>query len=58
MATWDNPDGLINAADTLIAEQLALGQRTAGTMQSAHGNVNADGIINFSDLMLIQQIVF
>ena len=58
LAPWDNPDGLINAADILIAEQLALGQRTAGALQYAHGDMNSDGIINLADLLLIQQIVF
>lgn len=58
LAPWDNPDGLINAADILIAEQLALGQRTAGALQYAHGDMNTDGIIDLADLILIQQIVF
>ena len=31
LAPWDNPDGQINAADVLIAEQLVLGQRIPGT---------------------------
>ena len=58
LAPWDNPDGLINAADLLIAEQLALGQRTAGALQYAHGDMNTDGIIDLADLILIQQTVF
>ena len=58
LAPWDNPDGLINAADILIAEQIALGLRTAGDLQYAHGDMNTDGIINLADLILIQQIVF
>ena len=58
LAPWDNPDGLINAADLLIAEQLALGQRTAGAFQYAHGDMNTDGIIDLADLILIQQTVF
>lgn len=58
LAPWGNPDGLINAADILIAEQLALGQRTAGTLQYAHGDMNTDGIIDLADLLLIQQVVF
>jgi len=55
LAPWDNPDGLINAADILIAAQLALGQRTAGALQYAHGDMNTDGIIDLADLLLIQQ---
>lgn len=37
LAPWENPDGMINAADVLIAIQLVLGQRTAGSLQYAHG---------------------
>jgi len=53
LAPWDNPDGLINAADILIASQLVLGLRIPDTLQYAHGDMNADGIINLADLTLI-----
>jgi hypothetical protein len=55
LAPWDNPDGQINAADVLIAEQLVLGQRIPGALQYAFGDMNADGIINIADLILITQ---
>lgn len=58
VAPWDNPDGLINAADVLIAVQLALGQRTPGALQYAHGDMNTDGIIDLADLLLVTQAVF
>jgi len=58
LAPWNNPDGLINAADILIATQLVLGQRTPGTLQYAHGDMNADGKIDLADLLLITQAVF
>ena len=58
LAPWDNPDGLINAADILIAQQLVLGLRTAGAWQYAHGDMNIDGIINLADLILLIQAVF
>jgi len=47
-----------NAADVLIATQLVLGQRTAGPLQIAHGDMNTDGVIDLADLLLIQQAVF
>ena len=57
LAPWNNPDNQINAADVLIATQLVLGQRTPGPLQYAHGDLNLDGIITITDLLLIQQIV-
>ena len=57
LAPWDDPDGHINAADVLIAIQLVLGQRTAGALQYAHGDMNNDGTIGMTDLLLIQQLV-
>ena len=58
LAPWDNPDGLINAADVLIAEQLVLGLRTPGELQYTHGDMNSDGDINIADLLLITRKVF
>jgi len=57
LAPWDNPDGIINTADVLIAEQLVLGLRIPGALQYAHGDMNTDGIINVADLILIIQTV-
>ena len=57
LAPWNNPDGLINAADMLIATQLAAGLRTPGALQYAHGDMNVDGVIDLADLLLIQQTV-
>jgi hypothetical protein len=55
LAPWDNPDGLINAADVLIAVQLVLGLRTPGALQYAHGDMNIDSVFDLADLLLIQQ---
>jgi hypothetical protein len=57
LAPWDAPNGQIDAADVLVATQLALGQRTAGALQLAHGDMNGDSAINLADLLLIHQIV-
>jgi len=52
LAPWDNPDGQVNAADVLIAVQLALGRRTPGPLQFAHGDMNVDGVIDLADLLV------
>jgi len=56
LAPWDAPNGQIDAADVLIATQLALGQRTAGALQLAHGDMNGDSVVDLVDLLLIWQI--
>lgn len=58
LAPWNNPDGLINAADLLIATQLALGQRTPGTLQFEYGDMNIDGHIDLADVLLIKHAMF
>ena len=57
LAPWDNPDGLINVADILIAQQLVLGLRISGDLQYAHGDMNGDNVIDVADLILIIQAV-
>jgi hypothetical protein len=57
LAPWNAPDGNINAADVLLAIQLALGQRTPGALQYAHGDMDSDGNIDIVDLLMIQQLV-
>ncbi|RLA18671.1 MAG: hypothetical protein DRQ56_07025 [Gammaproteobacteria bacterium] len=57
LAPWDNPDGLINAADVSIAEQLVLGLRTPGALQFEHGDMNVDDVFNVADLLLITKAV-
>lgn len=55
------PDGLINAADYLIAQRIALGLVTATSLELAHGDIyptgSPDGVINTSDLVLILKLV-
>jgi hypothetical protein len=57
LVPWDTPDGEINGADVLIATQLVLGLRTAGSLQYAYGDMNQDEVIDLADLLLIQQAV-
>ena len=57
LAPFDAPDGLVNAADVLIALQLSLDQREAGALQYAHGDMNNDDVIDVVDLKMIQDIV-
>jgi hypothetical protein len=57
LAPWDAPDGEINAADVMIAVQLAAGIRVPGDLQYAHGDMNLDETIDLADVLLIQQAV-
>ena len=61
IAPLGSPDGLINAADYLIAQRIALGELTATSLELAHGDLyppgSPDGIINTSDLILMLKLV-
>jgi hypothetical protein len=61
VAPLDVPDGVVNAADVLVATRITLGLVTAGPLQLAHGDVyppdNPDGVINLQDLILLAEIV-
>lgn len=61
LAPWGAPDGVINAADLLIAQRIALGLITATPLDLAHGDVYPvgapDGVINVQDLILINVLV-
>ncbi len=60
MAPLGSPDGLINAADYLIAQRIALGQLTATSLELAHGDLypvgSPDGKIDAADLILLLQL--
>lgn len=58
LAPWNNPDGIINMADLIIANQIILGLRTATTLQYSHGDLNEDGIINTGDLIKIYSLYY
>jgi hypothetical protein len=61
LAPWNSPDGEVNAADWLIAQQIVLGMRVAGDVQLAHGDLfpvgEPDGAITLQDLILLGQQV-
>lgn len=58
-----NDDGVVNNADALLAERIALGLITPTPFQQAAGDVaplvngvpSPDGVINFQDVLLIQR---
>lgn len=59
LAPHGNPDGVVNAADYLVATRIALGLLTATPLDLAHGDMypvgSPDGVINVSDLILLLQ---
>jgi hypothetical protein len=61
LAPLGNPDGIINAADYLIAQRIAFQQITANPLELAHGDLYPagapDGVIDISDLILLVQVV-
>ena len=61
LAPLGAPDGLINAADLLIARRIQMGELIAAEVQLAHGDVYPpgapDGVINTSDVILIQKMI-
>jgi hypothetical protein len=57
LAPWNSPDGLVNAADVLVATQLISGLRAPGALQLAHGDMDGDGTIDLGDLVIISQLV-
>ena len=61
LAPLGAPDGLINSADYLIINRIALGLINPTPLEYSHGDLypaNApDGLINLQDLLLLQQQV-
>ena len=55
LAPLDTYDGLVNAADYLIAQRMALGLITSTDLQKAHGDLDGSGEIDTPDLLLILQ---
>ncbi|MBT8135135.1 MAG: hypothetical protein KJO03_11540, partial [Gammaproteobacteria bacterium] len=61
LAPLGSPDGLINAADYLIAQRIAIGDLAATSLELSHGDLYPagapDGIINTSDLILLLKLL-
>lgn len=57
LAPLGNPDGLINAADLIIVNRIIFGQLNADSLELSHGDLYTDGIIDMSDLILLQQLI-
>lgn len=55
LAPVNNPDGIIDVADMLIASRLASGLITPTPLQFAHGDINSDGVIDIQDFLYITQ---
>ena len=57
LAPLGAPDGVINVADILIATRIVVGNLTPGALEYAHGDMNTDGVIDTTDLILIYRLV-
>jgi hypothetical protein len=57
LAPYGSPDGIVNAADLLIATRIVLGILTPRALEYAHGDMNSDGLINLPDLIQITKEV-
>jgi len=61
IAPLGSPDGLINAADYLVAQRIALGELSATSLELSHGDLypagSPDSTINTSDLILLLRFV-
>ena len=61
LAPRGTPDGHINVADLLIAQQIALELITPTAIDLSHGDVyppgTPDGVIDMSDILLIRQMI-
>jgi hypothetical protein len=61
LAPLGSPDGIVDAADYMVAMRIALGQISATSLELSHGDLYPvgapDGAIGLSDLVLILQKV-
>ena len=61
IAPLGSPDGVVNAADYLVAQRIVLGDVSATSLELAHGDLypagSPDGVIDTSDLILLLKLV-
>jgi probable HAF family extracellular repeat protein len=57
LAPLGMPNGIVDAADVMIAMRIVLGDLVPGTLEMAHGDMDENGIINLSDLLTILGLV-
>ena len=57
LAPHGSPDGVLNAADILIATRFVVGGLQPGSPDLAHGDMNNNGVIDPGDLILIIKAV-
>jgi hypothetical protein len=61
LAPLGSPDGVVNAADYLLAQRIVLGELEATSLEKAHADLypadTPDGLINTSDLILLLKLV-
>ena len=61
IAPLGSPDGVVNAADYLVAQRIVLGDIAVTSLELAHGDLypagSPDGDINVSDLILLLKLV-
>ena len=56
-APLGSPDGNINAADYLVSMRIALEELPSTLLDKAHGDLNSDGLIDTSDLVLLLELI-
>jgi hypothetical protein len=56
LAPLGSPDGNVNAGDVLVGLRIVLGDLMPSSLELAHGDMNMDGEITLSDLILITQL--
>ena len=61
VAPLGSPDGLVNGADLLVMERIAVGDTVPTSLELGHGDLYPagapDGVIDLSDLLLLRQQV-
>jgi subtilisin len=57
LAPLGSPDGVVNAADYLIQIRFVQGELAPSAIEIQNGDLYSDGVINISDLILLNQLI-